>query len=341
MNWLEQKYIGLVSSRLRNYKRKSGGLFNFSCCFCGDSDTDRRKARGYMYSKNSKTLYHCHNCGVTYSCATFLKTLDYQLFSEFLLENLKDKKTPEQIDLEKFTEKMKKPVFLQSGPLKGLKKISQLKADHPMKKYVASRLIPNPFHAKMFFCPRFFEWCNEVVPGKFSKDALAHDESRLLIPFLSAEKHMHAFQGRSLDPKSSSKYITIINDPAVPKIYGLDEVDFNKRVYCFEGPIDSMFVPNSIATAGGDLVSGVKGVSKRNIVVCYDNEPRKSETREKLDKAILNGYSVCIWPSNLEHKDVNDMVLAGLTPEFIKYIIDANTCKDLEAKLKLNAWSKV
>lgn len=329
-----------MSNRLRNYKRKSGDLFNFSCPFCKDSESDKRKARGYVFAKKGNTVYHCHNCNITYGFANFLKNLDFQLYSEFNLEKLKDEKPKEQLDLEEFVAKMKTPVFLQSGPLKGLKKISQLSADHPCKQFVSKRMIPNPFHAKMFFCPKFFRWSNEIMPAKFDDEALLYDESRLLIPFFNKEKEMHAFQGRSLDPDSKTRYITIVNNETVPKLYGLDEVDFSKKFYVFEGPIDSMFVPNSIATAGGDLVSAVKDFPKKNMVVVYDNEPRSIQTRKKLDKAIINGYNVCIWPSNLVHKDVNDMVMAGLSTDFVRYIIDTNTHNDLRAKLALNSWSR-
>ena len=55
----------------------------------------------------------------------------------------------------------------------------------------------------------------------------------------------------------------------------------------------------------------------------------------------MQGYSVCIWPDNLEHKDINDMVLAGLTSEFIQFIIKSNTYRDLAAKMALTKWSKV
>lgn len=340
MNWLESKYIGMVSNRLRNYKRKSATLYNFSCPFCGDSDTDKKKARGYVYTKKGNTLYHCHNCSVTHGFATFLKNLDFQMYSDFNMERLKGEKSHEQVELENFVEKMKPPVFMKSGPLKGLKKISQLSADHPCKQFVAKRQIPNPYHAKLFYVPNFFGWTNQLIPGKFSKGAEHYDEPRLLIPFFNKEKEMHAFQGRSLDPKSRTRYITIVNNESVPKIYGLDQVDFNKKFYVFEGPIDSMFVDNSIATAGGDLVSTVKDLPKKNMVVVYDNEPRSVETRKKLDKAIINGYNVCIWPSNLMHKDVNDMILAGLSADFVRYIIDNNTYSDLKAKLALNMWSK-
>jgi len=286
-------------------------------------------------------MFHCHNCELTYNFNNFLKNLDFQLYSEFSLEKLKDEKSPQQKELEDFVEKMKKPVFLQSGPLKGLKKVSQLSADHPCKAFVSNRQIPNPYHAKMFFCPKFFTWTNEIIPGKFDIVSLLYDEPRLLIPFFDTEKNMHAFQGRALDSKSKTRYITIVNDETTPKVYGLDSVDFNKKTYVFEGPIDSMFVPNSIATAGGDLVSTVKDLPKKNLVVVYDNEPRSVDTKKKLDKAIINGYNVCIWPSNLEHKDVNDMILAGLSTDFVRYIIDTHTYNDLRAKLALNTWSKV
>jgi hypothetical protein len=260
-----------------------------------------------------------------------------------MLERLKerDSEDKQKVELQEFVDKMKKPVFLQSGPLKGLKKISQLSPDDPVKKFVESRQIPTPYHAKMFKCPKFFAWTNEIIPNKFSDEALLFDECRLLIPFINSKKEMHAYQGRSLDKNSKTKYITIVNDDTQPKIYGLDTADFSKKTYVFEGPIDSFFIPNSIATAGGDLVSTVKDINKKNLVVVYDNEPRSVETRKKLDKAIIDGYNVCIWPTNLVHKDVNDMILAGLSADFIRYIIDTNTHRDLKAKLALNMWSKV
>lgn len=340
MQWLEQKYVSLLSNRLRNYTRKSSSLFNFSCPICGDSESNKRKARGYIYEKKGKSAFHCHNCNASMSVPNFIKMVDQSLYNEFVMEKLKGEKSPEQKDLESFVEKMKKPVFQTEGVLKGLKKVSQLSPDHPIKKYVVERMIPNPYHAKLFVCPNFKAYVNRLSPGKFSEDSLKKDETRLLIPFINKEKKVHAFQGRSFN-NNSVKYITIVLDDDVPKLYGLDTVNFDRRCYVFEGPIDSMFVPNSIATAGGDLVSALNGIDKRELVVVYDNEPRSRETVKKIDKAIMQGYNVCIWPENLEHKDVNDMVKAGLSPDFIRYIIDQNTHRDLKAKITLQRWSKV
>lgn len=340
MDWLEHKYIGLLSNRLDKFKRKSSTLYNFRCIICGDSDTNKTKARGYIYEKKGRLLFHCHNCGASLSLANFIKTVDQNLYNEMQLERIQEKKTPEQLDYEQFVEKMKKPVFLKSGPLKGLKKVSQLSPDHKIKKFVVNRMIPNPYHAKLFACPNFMTFVNGLIPNKFSEDALKHDEMRLLIPFFDEDKNLHAFQGRSLR-NNKTKYITIVLDESKPKVYGLDTVNFNEKVHVFEGPIDSMFVPNTIATAGGEMIPALKSFDKSKLVIVYDNEPRSKETIKKLDKAILNGYNVCIWPENMDHKDINDMVLAGLSPEFIQHIIRDNTYRDLSAKLALTKWRKV
>ena len=66
----------------------------------------------------------------------------------------------------------------------------------------------------------------------------------------------------------------------------------------------------------------------------------KSETIKKIDKARLLGYNVCIWPDSIEEKDVNDMVKAGMSADYIKHVIDKNTYRELSAKMALTAWSK-
>ena len=72
----------------------------------------------------------------------------------------------------KFVDKMKKPKYMSSVVLKGLKKVSQLSSEHPVKKFVVSRKIPNKYHATLFSCPNFMHFVNSLVPDKFSNDSL-------------------------------------------------------------------------------------------------------------------------------------------------------------------------
>ena len=340
MEWLEVKYVNLVSGRLRNFKRKNSNLFNFSCCFCGDSETNSRKARAYIYDKKGKMWFHCHNCNKTQTIPNFLKDIDQSLYNEFVLEKLKDQKTVHQLDLENFVSKMKPPKFIQSNVLKGLKKVSQLPSSDPVKKFVVKRKIPNPFHAKLFSCPEFFSYTNKLLPNKFDNKTLLFDETRLLIPFISQNNEVFAFQGRALG-KSEVKYITIILDENIPKLYGMNSIDLNRLTFVFEGPIDSTFIPNSLATAGGDLVSSLSDMDKDNLIIVYDNEPRSRETKDKINKAIQQGYKVCIWPNYIEQKDINDMILAGLDADYIEYIIKNNSFVNLSASMALSKWSRV
>lgn len=335
---IEHKYVNLVSANLRNFKKLSGELYNFSCPICGDSLTNKRKARGYIYKKDLLFLFHCHNCSVTLTFKNFLKEVDANLFKEYVFEKLKNTDTPEGVKV--FAQKMKAPKFLDFEPLKKLTKISKLKGQDPVRRYVLERKIPNSYHFKLFSCPNFKKFTNDIVNGKFSNKDMEYDETRLLIPFINSRNEIHAYQGRAIG-NSKVKYITIVIDENEPRVYGLDTVNFNKEVFVFEGPIDSMFIPNSIATAGGDITSTINKFDKSNMIIVYDNEPRSIDTKKKIDKAINLGYNVCLWPENIKEKDVNNMVLAGMKPEIIEQCIRQNTYKDLAAKLALSKWSKL
>ena len=50
-------------------------------------------------------------------------------------------------------------------------------------------------------------------------------------------------------------------------------------------------------------------------------------------------YKVCVWPTSIEQKDINDMVTkGGLTN--IKEIIDNNTFTGLRAHLEISQWRR-
>lgn len=337
MEYLDAKYLGMISFRLRNYKRKGGSLINFSCPFCGDSTKNKHKARGYVYEKEGSSYFHCHNCGLTLSIPSFLKKLDYSLYSEYTLERMKD---AGKIKEEEPVLKMKKHIF-EKNPFKSLKTINDLTKDDRVKQYVLARNLPEKYHGRLYSCPNTYSFVNTLIPNKFSDESLDFDETRLLIPYRNDKGVYHGFSARSLDPKSQVKYLRIVLDTDVPNIYGQDTVDLSQTTYVFEGEFDSMFIDNSLATGGGDLISSMYMFDKTNLVICYDNEPRSREMYKKINKAIIQGYAICIWPINLDYKDVNEMINAGYKPYDIKKCIDMNTYDGMKATLKLNDWTRI
>jgi len=76
-------------------------------------------------------------------------------------------------------------------------------------------------------------------------------------------------------------------------------------------------------------------------VFVYDNEPRNPEIVQTIKDAIDAGMKVCIWPENIDFKDVNDMHMGLMTLEHIKEVIDNNTHQGLAAHLKLSNWKRV
>jgi len=109
-----------------------------------------------------------------------------------------------------------------------------------------------------------------------------------------------------------------------------------------EGPIDSVFLPNSIAVAGSDFKKIDESIKDKAVLI-FDNEPRNKEILKKVNEVIDLGYAVCIWNDRriTDYKDINEMVLKGLTEEEIKSIIDECTFTGLSAKLKFKEYSKI
>ena len=57
-----------------------------------------------------------------------------------------------------------------------------------------------------------------------------------------------------------------------------------------------------------------------------------------MERVIDYGWKVCIWPEYIKQKDLNDMILNGMTE--ISEIINKFTYQGLLAKTQLAAWRK-
>jgi hypothetical protein len=343
--WIDSKYIGLLSNRLERFSRKDNNLYNFRCPVCGDSQKNKLKSRGYVFENKGSLVFKCHNCGAGLSLGKLIERVDPNLYKEYSLESFSERrgstgnnvpvyKPPQPPDITKIVH----PKFMKGdSPLKQLKKISQLDHTHPAKQYCVKRKIPAVFHGQLFYAPKFQSWVNTYIPNKFKEGY--KDEPRLIIPLLDYDGSFIGCTGRSFAPKSSLRYVTIIHKEGRPKVFGLSGIDFSKKVYVTEGPIDSMFLPNALAMAGADL-AGINEIDPTNTVIIYDNERRNDEIIKRLEKMVDLGYNVCIWPVTIEQKDINEMVLAGRQLADIKLIVDRNTYSGLEAKLALTIWKK-
>ena len=341
MLYIDAKYTQILGSRLRNFKQKNEYLWNYSCPVCGDSSKNKLKARGYIYRAKQDLFCKCHNCGHSTNIGNLIKYVDVQLYDEYVLERYKagaGKHNAHKNVAEILPEK-EEPVELIDGILDPLKRLDQLPITHPAVKYVVDRKIPNDKWKLLYFAPKFKQFVNSVTP-KFV-EPIVDEHPRMIIPMFTPHGKCFAFQGRAYGSEEP-KYYTIKVDETQEKIYGLERVDYGKRIFVVEGPIDSLFLPNAVAVSGASFDTPTIRKLLANATIVMDNEPRNKEIVKQLEKYIEAGYSVCMFPDSITQKDINEMILhGGLTADQIVDIINTNTYTGMEAKLKFINWRKV
>jgi hypothetical protein len=273
---------------------------------------------------------------------TFLKRLDATLFYEYTSETIKDKyKSSDKKETDFTTQTVHRLSFAEDSKLlHQLAKIEQLPIGSPGRLFIESRGLPEHIVNTLRWAPAFKEWTNNLVARKFSGSSIKRDEGRIIIPFFNEEDKFHAYQGRAVG-NSDVRYISIILDESIPLIWGLDKLNLKKKVYVFEGVFDACFIPNGIAICGGNFYDLRSVVNDCETTVIWDNEPRSKETKKKMESSIDQGFGVCIWPSWIKSKDVNEMIQnENLTSDGIRAIIDENTYSGIRARTKLIEWSK-
>ena len=348
--FIDRKYINLLSPRLERFVWKKQDLANCRCPLCGDSKRNKTKARGYFYHKDNDMFYRCHNCGASHTMYKFLEMFSPGLCKEYSLERWRNgevghsnyTKPKEDIVLGGL---FKKPFKVnQDSPLNTLKKVSELPDNHVCRQFVENRMIPKKHWDILYYSPKFGEWAKTVDPT-----VVVEIDPRLVIPIFDNHGNMVAAQGRALsiasdrNARKTARYITLKGDKTIEKLwYGMERLDKDGIVHVFEGPLDSLFIPNAVAMIGINDGSNIpKPLLGRRLIFCLDNEPRNPMVVKQLKKHIDLGHEVVVWDSSVRAKDINDMVMEGMDVPSIVSMMKKCTCKGAEAILRFNQWKKV
>ena len=327
MTFIDQKYLNIISPQLKQFKPKGNNLWNFRCPYCGDSKKSQTKARGFVYQKKNDLFYKCHNCGVGTTLGKLVQYVDSKTYDDYILERYRKGVKSNNPEPE-FT--FNEPVFRSKDVLSSLNSLEELSEDHPARKIVDRRKLPNSSYKDLFLCESFYKFTNTLIPNKFP--SLDGDHPRLIIPFRDKEGEVFAYQGRAFG-NEKPKYITIkLKD--CDKIFGLDRVDTSKHFYVVEGPLDSLFIENCLAVGGSDF----DRLGYEDFTVIFDNEPRNKEICKQIEKLILQDRKIVIWPDNVKEKDINDMILADIP---VEDIIKNNTYQGASAQLRFAEWRKI
>ena len=333
----------MISYRLRNFKQKNDYLFNFSCPLCGDSQKNKSKARGYVFKKGNNLFYMCHNCSASITVGNLIKSIDPALHKEYILERYKAgengnsnyKKPTFDIPPPKFGKVDKQKTF-EHGDW-----CDKLPENHFCVTYLKNRKIPQKHWGKLLFTSKYKQFVDALFPNHGKQIV---DDARLVIPYYDGYNNMIAVSGRALETSDKLiRYVTVRTTESDDKlIYGMDRVDLTKPVKIVEGPLDSLFLDNCVASGDANLSITAKKIECSKKVLIFDNEPRNKEIVRMMKDAIRSQHNVVIWPKMLSgNKDINELFLSGKSQSEIESIISNNTFSGLEAETNFVYWKKV
>lgn len=338
--YIDNKFIRLLSYRLRNFKQKKDNLYNFSCPICGDSKRNQRKARGFVFQKGNDLFYKCHNCAKSTNLAGLIEHVDPLLYKEYTMERYMDGDTGRR--------KVKEPTF--NIPATRFDKLEKKKVydfaewccdlpvDHISNQYIEDRMIPEKFRKTFFYTRDYKKFVDALYPNH---GLIIKSHERLVIPIFDEFNELVAVIGRSLVKSKDIERYIMVEKEGCSAVYGIDRVDKNRDVYVVEGAFDSMFVSNCVATSNSDLRKITEVLKKEQVVLMYDNEPRNEQIVKQIGRSIDLGFRVVIWPDKIQEKDINDMIKTGLTEPEIESIIYNNTFSGIKAKFNFNLWKRV
>ena len=340
--YIDKKFVNFVGASLEKFAWKKDTLASCRCPICGDSSKNKNKTRGFFFVNKNKYFYKCHNCGVSCNLYGFLEKVSPSLCKEYSLEVWKDGdglKTKKKTEPVVAIKKIKKKYTIE------LPLVSELPPNHPCRTFVELRKIPRTAWKYLYYAEDFGTWARTI--NSESADAL-EQSSRLVIPIVNEKGELVGAQGRALsvtgdrNARKTARYITIKTEGQEHKgWFGLDRVDTG-TVYVVEGPLDSLFLPNCVAMIGlSDALNVPSHLKSRSLVYLIDNEPRNEAVVITIGKLLDQDKKVCIWPDHIKHKDLNDMIMGGMSEKVLLQTIKENTVSGLTGKIKFNNWKKI
>lgn len=217
-----------------------------------------------------------------------------------------------------------------------LPSIASLASDHPAVLYCKGRGLPEASLPHLHFSDHWTDWIKETGWSY----ALPEDHGpRLILPWYNRQQELIGAQARRIDATGQGgRYVTLKGEHVTDKIYGWDRVDFHQKIHVVEGPIDSWFLPNCVASMDSDLLRMHDTYfSRHTAVYIWDNEPRNLAVVKNVKDAIKRGLPVVIWPPTLKEKDLNDMSQAGHN---VEDLVRQHTYRGLRAELEFLRWKK-
>ncbi|AEM91817.1 hypothetical protein PKNFJJPA_00014 [Salmonella phage vB_SenAc_BPS6] len=354
MKFLDEQYINFLAPRLDKFSwERVGAVAKFRCPLCGDSKKSANKRRGHFFYDRDDDVFRfkCHNCNEMSGWAFefWLKKFDERLYNEYNLEKFRIMGDTSSRPLQKLKPLQRLTQTARIGSqvakrdeehLGNMIRLDLLDRDHIARRYVEGRGMPESTLSLLYYSRNFRQDLLSFETDVEKQKKIPEDE-RLVIPFWTQDGRMKIVQGRAFGdnlPDGVLRYATVKPKNEDTKIYGEERIIWNKTKLVVEGPIDSLFLPNCLATADADLLS-----AKGDIYI-PDNQYRNKQVCDGIQKMIDSGVKVVLFPPEIPWKDINDMVRpdkGNIPIRDLLQIIAKNVYQGLSASLRFSDLRKI
>jgi len=309
--------------------KKTTNTYTGECPYCHEGKSAGKKRR-FFYIPEDDHLY-CHNCNESRNGLDFVKDMTGLPLNEILAQAGSHADTVEDvIKKSSFYKKVNpNPLPYDSINLFDSNQVSFYKENKVVKD--ALEFIKNR---------RLDTAVNKPKTLWISLTDVLH-KNRVVFPFYNSDGKITTYQSRALykEDEDKAKYLTKTNSEK--GVFNLDKVSSDiEYIFLQEGPIDAMFLRNSVALAGihptdEQLEMIRKTCPMHELVYVLDNQWIDS-TSYKVTKELLDsGESVFIWPKEYnQYKDLNELCIKQKKDEVQHINILQNTFKGMRGLIQ-------
>lgn len=316
--------------------KKNAGTYTGECPYCHEGKSSGKKRR-FFYMPDEDHLY-CHNCNTSKNGIEFVRDQTGMSLPEILAESEVHTATVEEVITQSDFYKKYNPKSLPDDSI-------NLFDPGQVLFYKENQVVKD---ALDFIHRRRLDTAvNKPRSLWLSLTDYTH-KNRVIFPFYQPDgsAKINFYQSRALYDRDAdiAKYLSKSNSEK--GIFNIDKVspDF-ETIFLQEGPIDAMFLRNSVALAGihptdEQMAIFSKQFPLHDLVFVLDNQ-WVDKTSYTVTKDLLeHGAAVFIWPKELiNFKDLNELCVHlqkdEIKPEFIqkhtyskmKGLIQLSQCK--------------
>lgn len=293
--------------------------FSIPCCYCDHLHSYTNTLKGSLYKTNKnnwayncwRSTCSCHDSNK--SAMDWLKDVDPFLWEECKREIYE--KTVKQDSPKMNYKKIVKEKIDEQKRLEILEKERNISVEQKAFTYFRPLNIDSELSRKAIqYCEnrkidkKYYNNFFVAVDGKY--------KNRLIIPVLNRDGEIIFWQGRLMEKKDGeAKYLNPkLNRDSL--LFGIERMDIEKPVIVFEGPIDSLFVDNGVATMGVSIPHNIRELLNAidQVFYVFDNDDAGREMSVKYlkDSKYVFNWFMFIRDHQLEKykiKDMNDLYM--------------------------------